>query len=203
MKKYFVELDNQRGTTYVVKVSKDDVVDTVWQDCIYSIPFEIVNKYNLKSGDNKQKIKDKYEDDEDILDEIFDHSNGVSPLVKGEDTDYLDLNSLNENKGNGSLYYDNYSDELYDAETILGWETVRVYCYHDGSNCQVKEVKDELDLEVEENGSERYNTGTYIRYALENGKEIQVDDSMYQGSLTEVNDISTIQELKELAGIED
>ena len=151
----------------------------------------------------KQEIKDKYEDDEDTLDEIFDHSNTVSPLIKGEDTDYINLQKLEENKGNGSLYYDSNSDKLYDAEIILGWETVRVYYYHDGSNWQFKEVKDELEVEVEDNGSERYNTGIRIQYKLENGAEIQVDDSMYQGSLTEVDDISTIQELKELAGIKE
>lgn len=54
MKKFFIELEDQRGS-YIAVVDKDDVVDTVWQDCIYSIPSEIVNKYNLKSGDKKTR----------------------------------------------------------------------------------------------------------------------------------------------------
>jgi hypothetical protein len=190
MKKLFVEI-NHSGRDLVEPLSKNGIFETVWQDCLYRIPREIAEKYGLKAGDSRRAIAEKYKDDSDEYDEIFDRSDGAPVHY---DTDYVDLDELEDN----CLYYDTYNDELYTADTIRGWETVKCFEHYDH---ELKEIVDEVELDVKEVWRDEHNTGAKICYKPKKGKRFIVNSSRYQGSIDYVENISSIAELKKLAKI--
>jgi hypothetical protein len=190
-KKYFIELDKHQGI--VAPYAKESIIEAAWQDDLNRIPAEIVKKYDLKAGTKKQELEEKYEEGSDEYEEIFDSSRGVKVLCP--DTDYIDFDDLKDDE----LYWDKHSDELYTADIIKGWDTVKHIQHWDGYNWVMLEVKGELEIECEKLGEEKYSTGIKVLYRLKNGKEFTVDCSAYSGSIDHIKDMTAISELEDLA----
>lgn len=159
------------------RISKDDIVDSFHNCELRILSKENIKKYNIKAGDSLKK----FEDDEELADEfndVLEDSDYVDTFLD----DMIDLSDIDKE----SIYFDRYNDEFFSGEDILFWDTQKYYYYYDGSNWNMKEISEIEDIEVEYIGSENYNTGSYEKYRLKNGKHFTIDSSMYQGTIDNV-----------------
>ncbi|MDR0666699.1 MAG: hypothetical protein LBF71_04720 [Campylobacteraceae bacterium] len=195
MKKYFVEIENKNNITIVTPRKKSEVKESVYQAGVRKIDAKIVKKYNLKAGMSAFELKEKYEHESEMLDEIFYNAPDAPAISEYED--YLDVEALREEVKNqeNNLYFDEFSDELYDAKTILEWDTIRVITH----NFEVVKVKDECEIECKKICREAI--GSYIStcYTLINGNKFIIYSPKHKGAFDFVINADSIKELKELA----
>eukprot|EP01156_Anaeramoeba_ignava_P006317 Anaeramoba_ignava/a348332_91.p1 GENE.a348332_91~~a348332_91.p1 ORF type:complete len:223 (+),score=47.25 a348332_91:12-680(+) len=195
------------------RISKDDIVESFYNDSLKVVSKDIVKKYNIKENDKKDKFAQIYEliadengydvswaeghfSNEDIklvknyinksenLNEEFEDALNDCDYAETFEEDMVKIDSIKENL----LYFDNYNNEFFTGADILGWETEKYYWYHDGSNWRLKAISEIKEIEAEYIGSENYNTGNLQEFELKNGKRFVIDSSMYQGSIDNVQD---------------
>ena len=157
------------------RVPKEDIVESFENNSLKEVTRDIVEKYNIKDGDRK----DKFEDNEDF-EEALENCEPVDIYLE----DMINVSDIKED----SLYFDNYNDEFFLGSDVLSWETQKYYYYHDGSNWRMKEISESKDIEAKYIGNENYTTGRLERYELENGKQFIIDSSMYQGAVDNVTE---------------
>jgi len=156
-----------------ISVNKEDLVRTLENDSLQIISDDMISKYNIKSGDDISKLRELEDFEDDLRD---------CEYVETFTENWINLDSLKDNE----IYIDNYSNNLFDKDDIDCWEEDKGYLYHDGSNFIMIIFEDMKEFEADDINREPYETGTVITYRLKNGKEFKIDDSMYQGTLLEV-----------------
>lgn len=162
------------------RISKDDIVESFENNSLKIVSKDIIEKYNIKENDRK----DKFEDDEELAEE-FENVLNDCDYAETFIEDMIRVDSIDEE----TIYFDNYSDEFFSGTDVLDWETEKYYWYYDGSNWQMKEISQIKEIDVEYIGGNSYNTGILHEYEIiDNGSIFIINSSMYQGSIDTVVD---------------
>lgn len=150
------------------RVDKNDLVKSFVNDSLRIVSNDIVKKYNIKDGDRKDKFEGNNEFEDDL-------SN--CDLAETFLGDHIRIDSINED----DIYFDNYTDEFFKGDDVLGWESNDYYWYHDGSNYKMDEISEIKEIEAEEINFVNLDTGREEEFKCEKGI-FKIAISFYQGS---------------------
>jgi len=156
-------------------IKADDIVESLDEQGLKVVSLDVVKKYNIKAGERKIDLLEKFGDD--FEDDLHD-----CDFVDTYVSDYIKLDEIEENL----LYFDDYADEFFSGTDILSWDTEEYYWYFNGSNFVMREIIEKKEIEAEYIDSEPYETGNILLYRLKNQKEFKVDSSFYQGTIDNV-----------------